>query len=145
MDRIDLGVAMMDASDVEGVRTFLLSRLDIIAEQQRQRWLTPGTGKAMEYLEARDQALAVRAMGQDAANALADHGLSEFPILAASVPIEAPTLWDAHVLVLSRYEQTATLGGAIKRAVLTGKAAIRSASDAASAKAAYEAVQWPTM
>ena len=89
-------------------------------------------------------ALAVQQMGEAAASALADSGAAQYPVLAASVPLEAPTLWAAAQLIISRYEAYMTIGGRIKRAAVEAKKAIADAPDAAAAKAAYEAVQWPS-
>lgn len=144
MEQIDLGICMMPASDVDAVKAFLKSRVETVAEHQRLRYITGGTTKAMEYLEARDQALAVKSMGESMANSLPDHGAADFPVLAASVPVEAPTLWAAHALVLGRYEAYATLTGRIKSVTIAAKKSISDASDSASAKAAYEGITWPT-
>ena len=108
----------------------------------RSRFITQGVGQALTYLEKRDQALAVIAMGEDAANALAEHGEAEFPTLSASVPLEAPSLFAAARLVIERYEQWAAISRVIEATRLAGKRAISDASDAASARTAYEAIKW---
>ena len=127
---------------LDEVKADLRRKVDEIAEQRRLAHLTGGSTKAMEYLEARDQALAVIAMGEAAANALAHDGADEFPVLAASVPIEAPSLYQAAVLIRGRYEAYATAAGAIKRTAIAAKKSISDASDAAGARAAYEAIRW---
>jgi hypothetical protein len=127
------------------VKARLIFMVDADAEKTRLRYITPGAGQAMTYLEKHNQAVAVHELGQSSANALTDAEYrSMFPTLAASVGVEAPTLWDAAQLVIARYEAWATISYAIERAKLAGKKAISDASDAAAARAAYEAITWPT-
>lgn len=100
---------------------------------------------ALTYQEKFAQAQAVAAMGESAADSLsAQDREAQFPTLSASVGIEAETLHDCAQLVLTRYAAFAQVSFAIERARLSGKAAIAAAPDAASARAAYEAITWPT-
>lgn len=134
------------------VETWPLDRLKMIyrnrveedAERIRLRYITPGAGMAMTYAEKHLQAQAVESLGEPAANALSpEQRASQFPTLAASVGIEAPTLWGCALLVIQKYEQFAQLSGAIERARLVGKKAIGDASDHAAVMAAYGAITWP--
>lgn len=134
-------VVVTDA--LSNLKSKLRAKVDDDAETVRLRYITPGAGMAMTYQEKKDQAVAVIAMGETAANALLNHGAAEFPTLSASVPVEAQTLFAAAQLVMSQYEAWAALSRAIESARLTGKKAIGDASDAASAQAAYEAITWP--
>jgi hypothetical protein len=129
---------------VTDMKDELKRRVDDDAERVRLRYITPGVGMAMTYQEKKDQAVAVIAMGQASANALANNGAAEFPTLSASVPIEAANLYAAAQLVIARYEAWAALSRLIESARLSGKKAISDASDAAAARAAYEAITWPT-
>lgn len=129
---------------VAPIKEKLKTRVDEDAERVRQRYLTPGVGMAMTYTEKKDQAVAVLAMGDAAANALAAHGAAEFPTLSASVPIEAPSLYAAAHLVIAKYEAWAAISRGIELTRLAGKKAISDASDAAAAQAAYEAITWPS-
>lgn len=122
----------------------LSKRVDDDAERVRMRYITPGAGMSMTYLEKHNQAIAVEALGETAANALSEQDrAAQFPTLAASVGIEGATLWGCAQLVIQKYEAWAALSHAIERARLLGKASISSASDAAAAQAAYEAITWP--
>jgi len=130
---------------LDEVKATLLRRLDHAAEQARQRHITTGFGQALTYREKVDQALAVLDLGEAAANALPESdAIAQFPMLAASIGIEAETLHAAATLVVSRYEAFSSLGGAIERVRLTAKRAIREATSATDAEAAYGAVTWPT-
>lgn len=125
------------------VKAGLRSRVDEDAEQVRLRYITPGAGMAMTYAEKRDQANAVHAMGQAPANALTEaERIAQFPTLAASVGLEAATLWDCAQLVIAKSEAWADLSNVIERTRLLGKKSISDASDAATARAAYEAIAW---
>lgn len=128
---------------LDEIKRELHSRLDNAAENRRIRYLTPGTGMSMTYAEKRDQANAVHDMGETAANAMtAQEQVAQFPTLAASVGLEAPTLWACAQLVIAKSEAWATLSHTIERTRLLGKKAISDASDAATARAAYEAIEW---
>lgn len=133
--------ALPEAVALEKAR--LSRRIDDDAEAVRLRYITPGSGMAMVYQEKFAQAQGVAALGEAAANAMTQaEREAQFPTLAASVGIEAPTLWACAQIVLERYAQFAALSLVIERARLSGKAAIAAATTAAEARAAYEAVTW---
>lgn len=113
------------------------------AEEQRLKRITGGATKAMEYMEARDQAVAVLAMGEAAANALPNHGFAEFPVLSASVPIEAASLYAAAQLVSGRYELYVSIAGQIKAKAIAAKAAITAATTEDQVRAVRGAIVWP--
>lgn len=146
------GIAMTEQPDpvpappaLAEVQAGLCRRLDADAERVRLRYISGGVGQALTYREKVDQALAVLDLGEAAANALTEaERIAQYPMLAASVGIEADTLHAAATLVVSRYETWSSLGGAIERVRLGTKRAIQQAPDAAAAQAAYEAASWPT-
>lgn len=123
-------------------RDQLLARVKADAERARQKVISPGTGKALSYIEKREQANAVHALGKEAADALTDY-IDRFPTLAAGVGIEAPTLWEMAQLVIAKSEQWATLSYDIERTEAAAVKAIREAASDAAADAIYEAVTWP--
>lgn len=126
------------------LKSKLKTRVDDDAETVRLRYITAGVGQSMTYLEKHNQAIAVEALGETAANALSEQDrAAQFPTLAASVGIEAPTLWACAQLVILKYEAWAALSHVIERTRLLGKKSISDASDAAAAQAAYEAIAWP--
>lgn len=127
------------------LKQYLKAQVAADAEACRLKFITTGSGKAMSYLEKHNQASAVHEIGQETANALtAEQRQQQFPTLAASVGVEAATLWDCAQIILARYEAWATISYAIERAELAGKKSIGDASDAAAARAAYEAITWPS-
>lgn len=135
--------AKIEEIRIPSIKSELSRRVDDDAERVRLRYLTPGAGMAMTYAEKRDQANAVHGMGKDAANALTEaERIAQFPTLAASVGLEAQTLWECAQLVIAKSEAWADLSNVIERTRLLGKKAISDASDAASARAAYEAIEW---
>lgn len=137
--------AVVAAFDVSApIKAELKSKVDADAERVRQRYITPGVGQSMTYLEKHNQAVAVEGLGEEAANALSEHDrTAQFPTLSASVGIEAATLWDCAQIVVQTYEAWAALSNQIERTRLMGKRSISLASDAAAAQAAYEAITWP--
>lgn len=120
------------------------NKIDADAEAVRMRHLTPGTGMSMTYAEKRDQANAVYAMGEAAVIAMSTQDqVEQFPTLAASVGLEAPTLWACALLVIAKSEAWTTLSYAIERTRLAAHKAIRDAADVDTLKAAYEVITWP--
>lgn len=128
--------------DLATVKAEFRAQVDHDAEAQRLLYITSGAGMAMTYSEKKEQALAVLDTGSEAANALANNGAAEYPLLAASVGVEASSLYEAAELVMSSYEAWVAIGGAIESKRLTAKKAINDASDVQAVKAAYEAIQW---
>lgn len=129
---------------LDRVKIIYRNRVEEDAEHVRLRYITPGSGMAMTYTEKHQQAQAVEVLGEAAANGLTpEQRTAQFPTLAASVGIEAPTLWDCALLVIQKYEQFAQLSGAIERTRLLAKKAISDASDPAAVVAAYGAITWP--
>ncbi len=128
---------------LDEVKARLRAMVDVEAEVYRLKFITPGVGQAMTYQEKRDQAEQVIADGQAAADALNEQQRTlAYPTLAASVGIEAQSLWDCANLVRVQYEAWATLSNFIEKKRLAGKAAISTAADEASAQAAYDAIVW---
>lgn len=108
------------------------------AETIRLRVLTSGSGKAMSYQEKLAEA---RLILDDPANVSADL----VPILAAEAQARGISLEAAATLVHTTYLAFKSIEAQINATSVLAKAAISSASDAAAAQAAYEAVQWPTI
>lgn len=135
---------MVVALAMADLKAKLSAQVNADAETVRLRYITPGVGQSMTYLEKHNQAVAVEGLGEEAANALSEHDrTAQFPTLSASVGIEAATLWDCAQIVVQTYEAWAALSNQIERTRLMGKRAISLASDAAAARAAYEAITWP--
>jgi predicted flap endonuclease-1-like 5' DNA nuclease len=98
-------------------------------------------GISMTYQEKKDQAVAVLGMGAEAANALPNYGVIEFPLVAASVPSEAETLFDAATLIMKRYEDWTARAGALEAKRIACETQIRSAGDVGAVRAAFESTK----
>lgn len=139
--------AKLDIADpaLASLKAELCAKVDDAAEAERLKYITPGSGMVLTYQEKFAQAVAVEQMGEEAANAMTENQrLLDFPILSASVGIEAETLWDCAVLVRERYTLFAQLANGIERTRLHGKAQMRAATTVDGVRAAYEALRWPT-
>lgn len=117
----------------------LLSRIDREAEAQRQQYLTPGSGQALEYREAVEEA-----------RAFADGQAGPFPMLQADVNAgtldertgqPVASIEQAADLVLFMHAEAKAPGAAIREARLAAKAAVRQATTAADKHAAAH-VDW---
>ena len=118
--------------------------MNVDAETSRMRFITGGAGQVMTYMEKHNQANAVHDLGEAAANALSiEQAVHDFPTLAASIGLEASTLWGCALVVIARYEAWAGVSFAIERAKFQGKKNISDASNVAAAQAAYGAITWP--
>ncbi len=135
-----------DAVVLAAAQGALCVAVDAQAEKLRIVVLTPGAGQAMEYGELKAEAQAALAATAAATPAL-------YPMLAASVGIDidpstnavaTDVLGVARAVMVQSAAWTA-LGAAIRKARVTGKAAIAAASDLASAKAAFAAITWPAL
>lgn len=103
--------------------------IDAAAERTRLKYVTPGDGMQLTYREKLDQAEEVAAGGQAAADAMsAQDAASHYPVLSASIGIEASSLWGASQLVISRYAAWAQIARAIELRRLTAKKAINEAT-----------------
>jgi chromosome segregation ATPase len=122
-------------SSVEDAKSFYLQRVRTAATSAQG-------GLALTDLEKKEQAVAVLAMGQEAALALPGNGAQQFPLLAASVPVEAADLYAAATLVIERYEAWATRAGQIEAKRIATEHAITAAADADEVRAAFESAEW---
>lgn len=131
------------AIPLDQIKTALKAQIDDEAEKRRGIYLTLGSGMAMTYQEKFAQATAANKLGETACNAMtAESRAATFPLLDASVGIEAASLWDVSQLVLQRYAAFAAVARAIEQTRLSVKKAISDASDEAAARAAREALTW---
>lgn len=103
--------------------------VDSAAERTRLKYITPGDGMQLTYREKLDQAEEVAAGGQAAADAMsAQDAASHYPVLSASIGVEASTLWAASQLVIARYAAWAQIARAIELRRLTAKKSINEAA-----------------
>lgn len=131
------------AVDLDDLKRRLIEQIKVDAEKARSGLATPGSTQALVYAEKFAEAQAIASMGEADAAALSDDDLAmQFPLIAASVGIEAATAWECAAIVIDRYETFARSIGAIERIKLTAIKMVRDASDAAAAQAAYEAITW---
>lgn len=113
----------------------LKASIDDAAEAERRKYITPGAGQAMTYMQKADEASRYLAAGNPDA--------SGYPLLSAEVGITAPTLQEVAQVVHAAYSQWQVIGAAIEAARLFVKAAIDEATDSAAAQAAAATITWP--
>lgn len=143
-NRVVRAWSVTEALTLADLKAQLAVRIDGDAEAVRLRYVTPGAGMAMTYREKLEQAENVLAGGQELADGLSEgEARSAYPTLAASIGIEADTLWQCAQLVWAKYQAWAQISHDIEKARLAGKAAVAASSDHDSARAAYAAVTWP--
>jgi len=121
------------------LKTMLLHRVATDAEAARLNHITTGSGKAMSYTE---KAAEARLILDDESNPPPAEAV---PILSREAAVRGLSLLDMARLVMTRYLAFKDAEAAINEAEVRAVMSISSASDAAEAKAAYEAVTWPLM
>lgn len=149
--RTPAGYAAMVATLLGELKVALKAQADSAAEALRLTLITPGSGQAMEYQEAYAEAVQVDQAVK--ANAAATFDPTAFPMLSASLGYDLdPTTGQPTAdipgearAVLAAYDAYQRAGAAIRAARLKGKAEIEAASDAAAARAALEAIDWPKL
>lgn len=109
--------------------------IDDAAEAERRKYITPGAGQAMTYMQKADEAARLLATTNPSA--------SDFPLLASEVGITAATIEGVAQVVHAAFSQWQVIGAAIEAARLSVKFAIDEADDADTALAAAGSVAWP--
>ncbi len=128
------------AEDLEGLRQAALRWLDAAAEAARQAWITPGSGQALVYQEKAAEAARLTAdLAADPGQAPDPAG---YPILAASVGIEAADLAAVAALVLARKASWLAAGAEIERLRLAAKRDLAAATSADALAATVAALPW---
>ena len=128
----------------ESALIHLRTRVDQHAGVLRQNALPAEPGMQLLYIEKRDEALAVLRLGEAQANALsADEAALHYPCLAESVGIDCPSLYEAALKVLERYETWATSSYHLERIRRAAKLRIAEAETVDEALEAYEGIEWP--
>lgn len=119
------GVVGWPDLNLDPLKSVLCATIDAQAEKFRQRWITDGTGQAMEYQRAREQADAYL---------IDPNGAGPFTALQADVNAgtvdprtgnPVTTLGEAASTILFMFATVGAIGDAIRDARLTSKTAIR--------------------
>lgn len=120
---------------LEEIKSTLKAEIDTAAEAERLKYITPGFGQAMTYMQKADEAARYLAASDPVA--------TDYPLLSAEVSITAPTLAEVATIVNAAFTQWQRIGAAIEAARLGTKAAIDTAETAEDAQAAANAAVWP--
>lgn len=122
--------------DLGNLKTSLKAQIDADAETERLKYITPGAGQAMAYLQ--------KAMEATAYLAATDPDPADYPLLAAEVGITGDTIADVATVVNAHYQAWRAIGAAIEQARLGAKAAVDAAETVEDAQAVYDGVIWPS-
>jgi hypothetical protein len=143
---IDGGFAVVDPPEPEQppepqpptlpeVKISLKAIVDAIAEAERSKYITSGSGQAMTYMQKSNEASAFLA----ATNPVP----SDYPLISAEIGITAPTLAEVAAIVNSAYVQWQQIGAAIEAVRLGTKVRIEAATAVDEAQAAAASAIWP--
>lgn len=115
------------AARLQEAKAALARRVDALAEAKRLTMITPGVGQAMVYMQK--FAEAQRASGD------ANPTPANYPLLAASVGVDGPTISAVAQKVIQTFTAWVTAAAAIERSRLKAKADVAAAANEASAGA----------
>lgn len=117
------------------VKVGLKALVDAVAETERGKYITTGSGQAMTYMQKASEAATFLA----ASNPVA----SDYPLLSAEVGITAATIGEVAAIVNAAFSQWQQVGATIEAVRLGAKAAIDAAETDDAAQAIFEALVWP--
>ncbi|MEO2040043.1 MAG: hypothetical protein ABGW90_15330 [Martelella sp.] len=125
------------APDLARIKDAFSRMVDNRAETERAKYITPGAGQAMAYIEKARQAAAYLA-----AESPND---ADYPLLVAELGITGETVADVASVIDTTYRAWMTICARIEPNRIAGKKAIAAAEDFAAAQAAYAAIDWPAL
>lgn len=103
--------------------------IDNQAEGYRQKFLTSGIGQAMTYQQKEKEAEQVLTAGESVSNALTEEQRElKYPVLSASVGIEADTLYNCAILVSQTAKLWLSISNSIEKKRLKAKKDIKAAT-----------------
>ncbi|MNE19376.1 hypothetical protein D3C80_1124540 [compost metagenome] len=110
-------------------------RINEAAERCRGKYITPGDGQMMTYLEKITQARACLAVQSPKA--------ADYPMLAAEIGITAPTLVGVAEIVVAAYNQWLIIGSAIEATRRAANVAVEAATTRATVQAVLDGLVFP--
>ena len=119
-------------NDLGSVQAILKTRIDDAAEAQRARYLTPGSGQALVYLQKFNEAKAVLNAGD---------GIANYPLLAASVT-GTGTLMTTAQIVVAKMVQCYVGVAEIEATRISAKTAVSNAASVDEAAAVVSGLTW---
>lgn len=120
---------------VEAFKSEAIVIINEAAETCRLKYITPGDGQMMTYLEKISQARAcLAAQSPDP---------SEYPLLAAEIDITAPTLVGVAEIVVAAYNQWLVIGSAIEAIRRAANVAVAAAETRAEIHSVLDHLEWP--
>lgn len=120
---------------LEEIKSSLKAGVDVAAEVERLKYITPGNGQAMTYQQKVAEAQAFKAASNPQA--------SDYPVLSSEVGITAETLAGVADIVLAAFAQWQQIGAMIESIRLGAKRDIDAAEDEAAAQSIIDAIEWP--
>ena len=124
-------------TDLAFIKSSLKTLVDVAAETERLKYITPGAGQALTYMQKSDEAR--RYLSEDNPDA------ADYPLLSAEVGITANDMAGVASTVAGAFTQWQQIGAAIEATRLGAKAAIEASGSAEDAQTAYCHIQWPNL
>ena len=124
-----------DETTLETIKSRAINAVDIFAEQERLKYISPGAGQAMVYQRKVEEAdKLVNDANPDPLN---------YPLLASSIGIEGSTLQEIGELVLATRDQWLQIAALIENIRLSTKRDINEATSQQEIEDIVSSVEWP--
>lgn len=131
---------------LDEVKQDLQLKVDEQAEQERQKYITGGSGQSMTYTEKFNQAVDYSKKWQahmKTPTQEPEPNENDYLLLKAGLGIDGSTLIEVAATVTHAYAVWQQIGAAIEGVRLKTKMAISEAKTAEEAQAIFEAIEWP--
>jgi hypothetical protein len=125
------------AKQLSMIKDALCIQIDEKAEDVRKTFLTKGEGQQLVYKHKTEEALALKA------DTSAEPDPEHYPLLAASVGVDGPTLKAVAKKVLDTHNAWKRAAASVESARMHGKTAVKAAKTIDAAQAAFAAIKWP--
>jgi len=120
---------------LDELKSVLKAGIDSAAEAERLKYITPGAGQALTYLQKADEAKRLLSLSEEPK-------ATDFPLLAAEVGITADTLKGVASSISTANDNWQRIGAAIESIRLGAKKSVDSARSEQDARDAA-VVEWP--
>lgn len=130
---------------MDAVCESLKKRVDVAAEQERQKYITDGVGQSMTYTEKFNQAVDFSkkyTMHKAAPDQNPEPNENDYLLLKAGLGIDGSTLIEVAATVTYAYAVWQQIGAAIEGVRLQAKMAISEAKTAEEAQTIFAAIEW---
>jgi hypothetical protein len=136
--------------DLDEIKAYYKERLSNDAEIVRLKYITPGDGKMLAYVEIKEESLAISSDTENPVSTDVDQLTPEqksileamYPLISAEIPFRATSYQGVAVIVQAQYSAFRQLEKSIIATVNKGNSAIEGSTNVTDVKSAYASITW---